>query len=153
MQLKILDKVTQAFVNGLPPTVIDSLSDVDLIVCESVEKANEALKSLSDKEFPFDDVDRVLPADTKGAFLGEPMEVEESDQSEEEEILYVAEGFVVLCASNIADAEEAAIVLAHEIGHALGMSEAEVTALGLGTTNSTGLPVTEKENTDGPKPS
>ena len=62
------------------------------------------------------------------------MEVEETDDNDnsEEEVVYYPEGFIVLLSPNVESPEEGALVLMHEIGHALGMSEEEVKQFGLG---------------------
>jgi predicted Zn-dependent protease with MMP-like domain len=128
MDMTKLEEVAQGFMRGLPEPVIEALTDVELVIAEDVEKAAAMLKEeLGDEFNPAD-----MPADCKGVFVGAPTEIEESDESEEEEIVYYPEGFVVLCANNIETESEGLVVLMHEVGHALGMDEEEVTKLGLG---------------------
>lgn len=132
MDITKLEEVAQGFMRGLPGPVIEALSDVELIVAEDVAKATAFLRDELGDEFKPED----MPADCKGVFVGAPTEIEESDDSEEEEIVYYPEGFVVLCASNIETENEGLVVLMHEVGHALGMDEEEVTKLGLGVSGT-----------------
>lgn len=146
MDLTKLEEAAQGFMRGLPDPVIDALSDVELVIAEDVQKAASLLKEeLGDDFNPAD-----MPEDCKGLFIGSPTEIEESDESEEEEIVYYPEGFVVLCANNIETESEGLVVLMHEVGHALGMDEEEVTKLGLGIQGDGPgqVPVKEGESPD-----
>lgn len=134
MQIAEVEQVVNGLMARIPEPVIDQLVDVAIIITDSPEDATEELKKDLGAEFDVDE--DTVPADCKGIFVGEPTETEESDVSEEEEVVYYPEGFMVLCAKNIRDGEEAALVLVHEIGHALGLDESEVAALGLGVSPS-----------------
>lgn len=127
MNLNDLETAVKETMNGLPQPIVDALIDVELMICENPEEAQKELKAELGDEFKEE-----VTADCKGMFVGAPTEIEENDDSEEEEIVYYPEGFVVLCASNIESPAEGTVVLMHEIGHALGMSEEEVAQLGLG---------------------
>lgn len=130
MQLEQLTEMARTFMEGLPAPVMDALGDVELMIADDVNKVAALLK-----EELGDDFDpKELTSDLKGVFVGSPMEIEESDANDnsEEEVVYFPEGFVVLLADNIDSAEEGALVLMHEIGHALDMDEDEVKNLGLG---------------------
>lgn len=130
MQLVELTVMAKNFMENLPPQVLEGLQDVELVISDDVKKVAALLsKELGDEFNPEE-----LTSDLKGLFVGAPMEVEESDHDDnaEEEVIYYPEGFVVLMAPNIETAEEGALVLMHEIGHALGMSEEDVKNFGLG---------------------
>lgn len=122
-----LAEAVKTMMLALPEEVIETLEDVELLMCDTPEEAHEALKQelRDDYDFP------AMPSDCKGVFIGEPIELETAEDGEEEIIEY-PEGFIVLCAGNIASADETSVILLHEIGHALGMDEDEVKALGLG---------------------
>jgi predicted Zn-dependent protease with MMP-like domain len=130
MQVEELEASAQKFMMGLPDQVIDALEDVELMVAASPELARAVLLKEYEDEFDASE----LPDDCKGVFVGAPTEIEagETTDSEEEEIVYYPEGFIVLIANNIPDEQEGLLVLMHEIGHALGMDEDEVKNLGLG---------------------
>lgn len=129
MNLDQLTTVANAFVSGIPSQVTDQLEDVEILMYESPELAQADLDQLLE---PVEGEPLVIPADCKGVFIGEPMEVEDSDDTEQEEVELLPDGIIALIASNLATAEEVGLVLMHEMGHALGMDEDEVKALGLG---------------------
>jgi predicted Zn-dependent protease with MMP-like domain len=137
---ELLD-IAMTLMAELPDPVVTALEDVNLLVCETPADAAAELraeaaetKGKGDDEFEFteEDAQEVSALDCKGVFVGTPTEVEDSDESEEEEVVYYPDGFIILIASNIESPDEAKAVLMHEIGHALGMDEAEVQQLGLG---------------------
>lgn len=125
-----LQVVAQTIIDSFPAPVMDALADVDMVFCDTVADACLEMRKELKKEFDAND----LPPDCKGVFIGNPIEVEDGDDTdtEEDEMVLVAEGFIVLIAANIKDSAEAALVLLHEIGHALDMDEDEVKQLGLG---------------------
>lgn len=128
MELQALKKVAADFMGGLPDPVTQALTDVEVIVTDTVPTAIAELSEELGDEFDKKD----FPADCKGIFVGTPTEIEESEDDDGDEIVYYPEGFIVLCADQIESEHEGVVVIMHEIGHALGMSEEEVTALGLG---------------------
>jgi predicted Zn-dependent protease with MMP-like domain len=126
------------FAAGLPREIGKQLEDVELIVCETPEIATQELNELLDTE---DDAPAVeaIPVDCKGIFVGEPLEREDDDEESEHETVSLPNGVIAIIACNIKDGDEAVLVCLHEIGHALGMDEEEVKALGLGVSPSTGV--------------
>ena len=140
MQRDEITAVIQALVDRMPESVMEALGDVEMVVCDSADDAALEMKKELRDEFNANEI----PADCKGVFLGNAVEIEESDESEDEEVVLTAEGFIVLVAANIKDADEAALVLLHEIGHALDMDEQSVRDLGLGV--RTEPPTEEKTN-------
>lgn len=160
MELAALDKVITGLMNGLPEEVTDSLADVEVLVVETPADGTKALiadardapdattNGLSAEEMK----ELTLPDDCKGVFLGDPMEKSDDDDptADESETVYDPEGYVVFCASNIADADEAVLVFLHEIGHALGLDEDEVKALSLGVAQAKeGSPNAPEHTTNG----
>jgi predicted Zn-dependent protease with MMP-like domain len=133
MQLSQLTTITTKFKDELPKEVSRNLRDVQILVSPTVDSARLALAEIfAGDEETLKQIQLDIPAGCKGIFLGEPMECEvEGEEGEEEESLTLPEGVVVVVAENIADEKDAALVLLHETGHALGMSEDEVAALGL----------------------
>lgn len=121
--------IVTEFCETLPRPVAKDLEDVEILVCETRAHALTRLSQLIEGD-PV--TDEEFPLDTKGAFIGDPASREESDETEEEEIVELASGFVVLNVENIATEDECRLVLLHEFGHALGLDEEEVAALGLG---------------------
>jgi predicted Zn-dependent protease with MMP-like domain len=65
-----------------------------------------------------------IPQDFRAVFLGAPI----GDDEEEEEL---PDGVIVLNASKLRDVQDVLDTLLHEYGHALGLDEDEVAALGL----------------------
>ncbi len=142
MQLEQLTNIANAFVSGIPSQVTDQLEDVEVLMYATPEEAQKDLDQLLEP-IPGDPL--IIPSDCKGVFIGEPMEMEESDDSEEEEAELLPDGVIALVASNLSTAEEVGLVLMHEMGHALGMDEDEVKQLGLGVepTKSAAPPAAE----------
>jgi len=130
---KLADFVTN-FAMGLPKEIGKQLVDVELMVFSDVETAFVELNEILDTEDgkPIDPI----PADTKGVFIGEQMESEDDDEESEFETVALPNGVIALIASNISGDEEAIVIVLHELGHALGMDEEEVKALGLGVTQA-----------------
>ena len=146
MEFTALATIVQRYMDGLDPKIIRTLRDVQLIVGQTVADAQSDLNELlADIELEPGEVLPTLAADSKGLFYGDPLETEQSDEDPEEETVYDPDGVIVLVADNIEDETTASLVLSHEIGHALGMDEAEVKALGLGVTP-------DVTTTDGSKP-
>ena len=123
--------IAKKFADDMPEQIVDRLADVEILVCEDTEKARVRLNEILAEEDGEQLKEGEIPLDCKGVFIGDPAEVEESDESEEEEMEYDPSGWIVLCVNNIANPEECAIVLMHEFAHALGMDEDEVRRLGL----------------------
>jgi len=128
--------LVQKFVSGLPKPIAKQLEDVELLVCPDTATATAELREQMEGE---DGKElEALPDDTKGVFIGEPMESEEdADGDGDMETVTLPSGIIVIVASNVKDADEVVLVVLHEIGHALGMDEEEVKALGLGVSPST----------------
>lgn len=148
MKLEDLQTFVNEFVSGIPDKISDTLEDVEVMLVESPEDATaELLEEITVDEGgrarPITAEDQKLatvPADTKGLFIGDPMEREESEEDAEEETIIDPSGVIVLIANNLASKDEVVLVLMHEIGHALGLDEAEVKALGLAVSQQKGKP-------------
>jgi len=146
MKLEELTEVVARFAGGLPKPIGMQLRGVDVILCETPDKATAELQEIVEG----DDGGAMEPiaADCKGVFIGEPLEREDSDDTEEMETIALPEGVIAMVASNIQSPEEGVLVLLHEIGHALGMDEEEVKQLGLGVAEApqqTAAPPQQKE--------
>lgn len=131
---QLADVITN-FAQGFPREIGKQLIDVEIMVFATPELATEELGEILDTDDgkPIDPI----PADCKGAFIGEQMESEDEDEESELETVALPNGVIALIASNISDANEAIVILLHELGHALGMDEEEVKALGLGVSPAT----------------
>ncbi len=125
MELSILGGISKIFINDLPENVAEALEDVELLIVTTPLMGTTFLK----KEIGFEEE---LELDCKGAFIGSPAEISSDTESEGEEIFDYPEGFIIICASNITNEKEAALVLTHEVAHALGWDEEEVKQFGLG---------------------
>lgn len=147
MELSALDDVIHGLMKGFPTEVIDSLEEVEVLVCDNPADATRAL--LTDarelaaeekREMTAEEVaELTVPADCKGMFFGDPMEkTDDSDPgADESDVVYDPEGYIIFCASNIADTDTAVLVFLHEVGHALGLGEDEVKELGLAVSQAT----------------
>ncbi len=141
MELVALEKIVNGLMDGLPDPVKGCLEEVDMVLAESPAAATEELlteardnAAENQETLSRDEIKELtLPADCKGVFIGDPRELmSDSDPGEEEpEVKYDAEGYIVMCANNIADPDEALLVFLHEVGHALGLDEDDVKELGL----------------------
>jgi predicted Zn-dependent protease with MMP-like domain len=134
MELGALQSMAGDFINGLPDKIRDTLEDVEILMAEDPSEGTaELLASLEDPDKVTVEQKALctLPVDCKGAFIGDPMEREESEEDPEEETIYDPDGVIVLVASNIASRDEFVLVMLHEMGHALGLDEDGVKALGL----------------------
>lgn len=77
-----------------------------------------------------------LQAGTRGMFLGTPMHAADDLELDDEEAERIPpSGFIFLISANLADADDLRLTLYHEVGHALGLDESEVAALGLSHAN------------------
>lgn len=123
---------------GLPANILAILDGVLVQIYETTQEAAESLKT-------------AIPHDTKGVFLGEPVQFEDTDEEQEQEEMQIAagaKGTVALISENLTH-EEVPVVLLHELGHALDMDEADVEQLGL----AVGEAARAKENAgDGSQP-
>lgn len=136
MELEKVAAVVQAFSDSVPDKVVTMLEDVEVVVCKDPAETKAKLV----EEFADDATigeggplvkDYVVPADCRGLFVGDPMETDDTDAEEVTSVM--PDGIIFLVASNLQDETEAKVALLHEVGHALGMSEDEVSALGLGS--------------------
>lgn len=118
MDMQTMTDIATKYMNEMPDDVIHTLVDVRMVLCDKVSDAVEHLKK--DNE--------TVALDAKGIFIGDPMEVTEDDDTEE---VFLPSGEIIIIAENIKSVDEATIVLLHEFGHALGMTEEEVTQHGL----------------------
>lgn len=144
MELDTLGTLVEAFMAELPEQVANALSDVDMVLAASPADATKTLlaEARDDAKEKGETLSRdeiaelTIREDAKGCFIGDPRELtSDADPGEEEpEVKYDAEGYIVMCASNIADKSEAMLVFLHEVGHALGLDEDEVKELGLAAT-------------------
>lgn len=135
MDAELCAGIVQEFCAGLPKEIGQQLSGVEILVCETPEHATQTLNEILDTD-DGEPATEALPADTKGIFIGEPMEVEDEDGEGEHVIEELADGAIAIVASNLKDADEIVLVLLHEIGHALGLDEEGVKALGLGVSST-----------------
>ena len=122
MKTEPLTKIIADFVAGMPAELREKLDEVEILVYDTIEHANLGLRE------EFEDPIAAMPPDAKGVFIGEPLEIEEG--SDDEEAIF-PDGVIALVAGNVASPEEGIFVFCHEIGHALGLDEDGVKALGL----------------------
>jgi predicted Zn-dependent protease with MMP-like domain len=145
MEIEKLAEIVGHAWHELPHKIVRNLADVDVLVCRDPAHAAATLAE------EYEDIDADgIPVDCKGVFVGEPMEVEESDETEEGEVVLFPNGSIVMVASNIANDEEAILVFLHEAGHALGLDEEEVKQLGLGVSSERSPEVKEISDAQDP---
>lgn len=151
MTTEAVQAQVELFLGEIKEALADDLQDVEFIIAESREAAVIRLNALLDPSEQ--DVIKVeeIPVQAKGIWFGDSAEVVEAQENDGElsETIEYANGAIVLIVPNLLDTDEVDIVLLHEIGHALGLDEDEVEALGLGFDSEV---VTESPPTDAPKP-
>lgn len=140
LELETAGTIFQNLSAGLPDKIREILEDVDFLVFENAAEASnylreETIESAKEEgETPSQEelAEFDIVADAKGVFIGDPAEHEpEAEEGDLDGLKYEPEGYIVFISSNIVDADEAVLVFLHEVGHALGMDEREVTELGL----------------------
>lgn len=142
MSIAFEEAVTTArlFAEELPAVVAEDLDDVEVIICATRDAALKRLNEVFEGE-PLTETE--IPVDCKGIFIGDAAHRVESEETEQEEVLELASGFVVLICDQIENIEACKLVLLHEFGHALGLDEDEVNSLGLGVTPNHPLAIQE----------
>lgn len=150
MQLKDLDIIVKDYINTVPDEIYEHVEDVDLIAVQSVSDARAEVEREEWKEL-FEDLGeqgKAIPEDCRAVFMGLPLErqdeAEGAQAGDEGPSEYEpAAGFILLIADNLPDDKAARIALMHEVGHALGMDEQQVDALGLNQQSTSEKPVQE----------
>jgi predicted Zn-dependent protease with MMP-like domain len=136
MQLEALVEIAARYKDELPDPLPGDLRDVEIMVAPTVAAARDACAKLFEINTPEEiaNLHNDIPLTLKGCFIGDPMEREahSNEDDGEEELVTLPEGVILLVAENLTDEVEAAQTLLHETGHALGLDEAGVEALGLG---------------------
>lgn len=115
--------------DAIPDEIAEALADVQVYVVEG--RADPELKAaIRYAEMP----NAMVRRDFRGLYLGttaQPL----SDVGADDDgapVAHLPYGAIVLNCQGVADLEDVRDTLAHEIGHALGMTEEEVENLGLG---------------------
>lgn len=150
MELEVLQGLAAEFMAGLPDKIADTLEDVDVILCQTPEDGTaELVESLDPTQAtPEQKALCTLPADCKGVFIGDPMERSDDGEDSEEETIYDPSGVIAIVASNVASKEDFVLCMLHEMGHALGLDEEGVKALGLAVSSAAQSAAAEKGNPD-----
>lgn len=153
MNYAAIDDIVTQIAKHVPDEVGSHLESVVIVLCDTIESARQEMHRDEWQDLLSDWADehgqsmseaRNLPEDTRGVFVGFPLSKESDDEGAEDgpaEEFSDPDGFILLVASNIVDAETAKVVVMHEIAHALGMDEPTVDGLGLdGDVNSPPTP-------------
>jgi predicted Zn-dependent protease with MMP-like domain len=112
MNIEHVQEVVLEIAEGTPEQVAEVLYDVQVLVTRNTEWWAGELTDIA--------------SDAKGVYLGTfPAE------TDDEVVIERPRGMILLVADNIANKDECRQVFLHEIGHALGLDEHEVAALGL----------------------
>jgi predicted Zn-dependent protease with MMP-like domain len=112
MKLDDVETLVEYELARLPESVQAALQEVEVVVLEAGDSVDGV---------PF-------PSDQKGLYQGTQLAADDGDDDGEAD---PPTGTVYLYAPNLADEEDVTKTLWHELGHALGMSEEDVAALGL----------------------
>ena len=117
------DGITDQVMAELDDEIADALADVAVYIVDGRgdPELRDAIRNAGLTS-------AAIPENFRGVFLG----TQATESADGEDGGATAEGSIVLNARNLATAEDVRDTLAHEIGHALGMSEEEVENLGLG---------------------
>lgn len=98
--------------DGLPDEVLERIEGVELVISEGVSPIL---------------IDQGLDPKAKGAFVAE-----EIDPYDEDQVPGEIRGVLYVFSAHQANEEDVRTTVLHEVGHALGLDEYDVEALGLG---------------------
>lgn len=120
-----VQQLVDTALDELPEDIYEALADVEILVAESRADTEvlRAAVTISGEERA------VIPQNFRGVFLGVALSDADDDEAPEPE---TCTGAIVLNAAMMKTGEDVIFTFFHEIGHALGLDEDEVAALGLG---------------------
>jgi predicted Zn-dependent protease with MMP-like domain len=120
---EVRSHIDEAIAN-LSPGVREAISQVAIFVAESRQDTmtmRQAVHAAAQG-------DTAIPQDFRAVFLGVPLDGAADEEDPDPEL---ADGVFLFNAELLQGAEDVVYTLLHEIGHALGLDEDEVAALGL----------------------
>lgn len=123
MKTEEVEAVIDEALDTLPKRVTSAIADVQIYVAKSrgdTATLREAVTKSGMHKV-------TVPQDFRALFMGEPLAAAEGDDEESDPVV----GVIVFNAAMLRDSEDVVFTLLHEIGHALGLDEDEVAALGL----------------------
>jgi Zn-dependent protease with chaperone function len=126
MQIREVNRVVDETVAAMPHPIRAALGEVAFVTAEG-PRDRLVLRLVSRLGLP----ELEVHSDARGLFVGLPPELPYEEDEDDVADIQPPAGIVFLFAGNLADRSEVEIVLCHEVGHALGMDEDEVEALGL----------------------
>jgi len=104
----------------LPAALVEACGDIPIHVAANRQDLAVLRRAVAESR-----CDAIaIPQDFRGVYLGAPI----GDDDDEEEL---PDGVIVLNAAKLRDVQDVLDTLLHEYGHALGLDEDEVAALGL----------------------
>jgi predicted Zn-dependent protease with MMP-like domain len=118
-----VESIVDDVMDAIPAEIGDALADVAVFVVAGRDdpELKEAIRHA--------DMDRAsVRRDFRGLYLGTVARPLDSG----DEVPQLPEGAIVINCQTVANAEDVRDTLAHEMGHALGLTEEEVENLGLG---------------------
>jgi predicted Zn-dependent protease with MMP-like domain len=123
MKPEEVETVIDETLDTLPKRVTGAIADVQIYVAKSRSDTKTLREAVTKSG-----LQRVtVPQDFRALFMGEPLAASEGDDEEADPVV----GVIVFNAAMLRDSEDVVFTLLHEIGHALGLDEDEVAALGL----------------------
>jgi len=122
-----VDEYVNAFAQTAPARLVAAIQHVTVHVAR--DRQDLAVLRAAVKEADQGPV--AIPQDFRAVFIGVPLDPAAAGADDMSEVLDPISGVIILNAAKLVTPQDVIDTLMHEIGHALGFDEDEVTMLGL----------------------
>lgn len=123
-----VEKAIKDATNELPDAVRVAIAKVKIFVVESATDLKTLRGAIEAAQLGEDDPPVHIPPDFRGMFLGSTIDPAADDEDPDP---VLAHGVFLFNAAYLLSDEDVHLTFFHEVGHALGLDEQEVEALGL----------------------
>lgn len=127
MTVAEVDEYVNAFAQTAPARLVAAIQHVTVHVAR--DRQDLAVLRAAVKEADQGPV--AIPQDFRAVFIGVPLDPAAAGADDMSEVLDPISGVIILNAAKLVTPQDVIDTLMHEIGHALGFDEDEVTMLGL----------------------